>query len=179
MRGGLITAKSGVPGLNQTTTGLGLDRRHIGAFPRTALQTFLPKTLQRVRLVSLQSAPPRPLPQRFAHDLAAGGIVAALHGFTHDRQHFRRQRNTHLFDIGHDKYPPDSGNVWGREPHPDDLPRGAAEDEFLDKLTLALRNQRHATRPGGYFGAIVGDVRRGGQYFSYQADLTRVCQGRS
>jgi hypothetical protein len=64
-----------------------------------------------------------------------------------------------------------SGNIWGEEPHPDDLSRCASEEEFLDKLTLALRNQRNATKPGGYFGALVGDVRRRGRYFSYQADL--------
>jgi hypothetical protein len=64
-----------------------------------------------------------------------------------------------------------SGNVWGREPHADDLSRCGNEDEFLDKLTIALKNQRHATRVGGYYGAIIGDVRRGGSYSSYQADL--------
>ena len=64
-----------------------------------------------------------------------------------------------------------SGKVWGRVGHPDDLSRCATEDEFLEKLTIALKNQRHATRPGGYYGAIIGDVRRGGVYSSYQADL--------
>ena len=64
-----------------------------------------------------------------------------------------------------------SGNVWGRGPHSDDLSRCASEDEFLDKLTVALKNQRHATRAGGYYGAIIGDVRKGGAYSSYQADL--------
>jgi hypothetical protein len=64
-----------------------------------------------------------------------------------------------------------SGNVWGRGPHPDDLSRCASEDEFLDKLTVALKNQRHATRAGGYYGAIIGDVRKNGVYSSYQADL--------
>src|SRR5271163_2588418 len=39
-----------------------------------------------------------------------------------------------------------SGRVWGTEAHPDDLSRCADEDEFLDKLTIALKNQRHATR---------------------------------
>jgi hypothetical protein len=34
-----------------------------------------------------------------------------------------------------------SGNVWGGSPHPDDLSRCASEDEFLAKLTLALKNQ--------------------------------------
>jgi hypothetical protein len=64
-----------------------------------------------------------------------------------------------------------SGNVWGRGPHPDDLSRCASEDEFLDKLTIALKNQRHSMRAGGYHGAIIGDVRKGGAYSSYQVNL--------
>ncbi len=63
-----------------------------------------------------------------------------------------------------------SGEVWGREGHPD-LSRCATEDEFLDELAIALKNQRHATRPGGYYEAIIGDMRRGGVYSRYQADL--------
>jgi hypothetical protein len=51
------------------------------------------------------------------------------------------------------------------------LSRCTSEDEFLDKLTIALKNQRHATRAGDYYGAIIGDVRRGGSYSSYQANL--------
>jgi hypothetical protein len=55
--------------------------------------------------------------------------------------------------------------------HPEDLSRCASEDEFVEKLTIALKNQRHATRPGGYYGAIIGDVRKAGVYSSYQADI--------
>jgi len=64
-----------------------------------------------------------------------------------------------------------SGNEQGRGAHPDDLSRCVSEDEFLDKLTIALKNQRDATRAGGYYGAIIGDVRKRGVYSSYQADL--------
>jgi len=42
-----------------------------------------------------------------------------------------------------------SGKVWGRVGHPDDLSRCATEDEFLEKLTIALKNQRHATKGRG------------------------------
>jgi hypothetical protein len=49
--------------------------------------------------------------------------------------------------------------------------RCGTDDEFLEKLTVAMKNQRHATRSGGYYGAIIGDVRRGGVYSSYQANL--------
>jgi len=64
-----------------------------------------------------------------------------------------------------------SGNEQGRGVHPDDLSRCASEDEFLDKLTVALRNQRRATRAGGCYGVIIGDLRKGGAYSSYQANL--------
>jgi hypothetical protein len=64
-----------------------------------------------------------------------------------------------------------SGKVWGTEAHPDDLSRCATEEEFLDKLTLAMKNQRHATARGGHYGTIIGDVRKSGRYSSYQADL--------
>jgi hypothetical protein len=42
-----------------------------------------------------------------------------------------------------------SGNVWGRAAHPDDLSRCEKEEAFVEKLTIALKNQRHATRVGG------------------------------
>ncbi len=68
-----------------------------------------------------------------------------------------------------------SGQVWGQEPHPDDLSRCATEEEFMDKLILAMKNQRNATKPGGYYGTLIGDVRKNGQYSSYQADLIARC----
>ena len=71
-----------------------------------------------------------------------------------------------------------SGCVWGTEPHPDDLSRCATEDEFLDKLIVVMKNQRHATKPGGYYGTLIGDVRRNGRYSSYQAELLTRCPKR-
>lgn len=64
-----------------------------------------------------------------------------------------------------------SGNVWGREPHPDDLSRCDSEEDFLGKLYLALLNQRLATVSGGFYGIIIGDIRRAGRYASFQADI--------
>jgi hypothetical protein len=64
-----------------------------------------------------------------------------------------------------------SGEVWVRVGQPNDLSRCATEEEFLEKLMIALKNRRHATRPSGYYGAITGDGRRGGVYSSYQANL--------
>lgn len=64
-----------------------------------------------------------------------------------------------------------SGRVWGTAPHPDDLSRCSTEEDFLEKLHTALAKQREATRTGGYYGTIIGDVRQGGRYASYQAHI--------
>jgi len=66
---------------------------------------------------------------------------------------------------------PYSGSEWGREPHADDLSRCATADQFMDKLYIALLNQRTATMVDGHYGLIIGDVRRGGRYFSPQAEI--------
>lgn len=63
-----------------------------------------------------------------------------------------------------------SGSVWG-EPHPDDLSRCASVDDFLEKLTQAVLNQRDATRQGGVYGVILGDLRRQGEYHALTSDL--------
>lgn len=63
-----------------------------------------------------------------------------------------------------------SGNVWG-EAHPDDLSRCQNDDDFLEKMHIALLNQREATKSGGMYGMLIGDMRRDGQYKSYQADM--------
>lgn len=64
-----------------------------------------------------------------------------------------------------------SGEVWGSQPHPDDLSRCATEEEFIKKLIRAVMNQRMATQVGGFYGIIIGDIRRNGQYSSYQAEI--------
>lgn len=63
-----------------------------------------------------------------------------------------------------------AGEVWGTEPHPDCLSRCTSEDDFHEKLHIALLNQRDATRPGGYYGTIIGDKRKNGAYVSYQSE---------
>ncbi len=63
-----------------------------------------------------------------------------------------------------------SGHVWGSEPHPDDLSHCMDDDDFHTKLQIALFNQRGATAGGGYYGTIISDWRRNGQYSSYQAE---------
>lgn len=71
-----------------------------------------------------------------------------------------------------------SGAVWGEKPHPDDLSRCRDDDDFHEKLHLALMNQREATKGGGHYGTIIGDWRRNGVYTSYQAEcIARMPKG--
>lgn len=63
-----------------------------------------------------------------------------------------------------------SNGVWGDTPHPDDLSRCSSIDDFNEKLHLAMLNQREATKPGGLYGMLIGDMRRNGRYTSFQAE---------
>ncbi|MBN3760973.1 hypothetical protein [Burkholderia sp. Ac-20365] len=64
-----------------------------------------------------------------------------------------------------------SGEVWGETPHPDDLSHCVDDEDFHNKLAYCVLNQRDATVDGGYYGVIIGDWRRRGNYTSYQAEL--------
>jgi hypothetical protein len=63
-----------------------------------------------------------------------------------------------------------SGGVWGDKAHPDDLSHCLSDEDFHNKLQLVLMNQREATRSGGFYGTIIGDLRKDGRYVSYQAE---------
>lgn len=63
-----------------------------------------------------------------------------------------------------------SSGVWGDTPHPDDLSWCKDDEDFHEKLQRVLLNQREATRTGGYYGTIIGDLRKQGRYVSYQAE---------
>lgn len=63
-----------------------------------------------------------------------------------------------------------SGNVWGSA-HPADLSRCESNADFHEKMQLVLLNQRDATKPGGFYGTIIGDQRKNGKYVSFQAEL--------
>jgi hypothetical protein len=63
-----------------------------------------------------------------------------------------------------------SGEVWGSTSHPDDLSHCKDDEDFSEKLALVLMNQRYATKPGGVYGTLIGDMRRNGRYSSYQAE---------
>lgn len=63
------------------------------------------------------------------------------------------------------------GGMWGETAHPDDLSHCETDADFHEKMQRVLLNQRRATAPGGYYGTLIGDWRRGGIYTSYQAEL--------
>lgn len=63
-----------------------------------------------------------------------------------------------------------SGKMY-KEIHSDDLSRCASVEEFLQKSQQALLNQRDATLPGGHYATLIGDMRRNGQYYSFQSDF--------
>lgn len=63
------------------------------------------------------------------------------------------------------------GGMWGDKPHSGDLSHCLDDAEFNEKMQAVLLNQRRATKPGGYYGTLIGDWRRNGVYTSYQAEL--------
>ena len=71
-----------------------------------------------------------------------------------------------------------SGNVWGKEPHPDDLSRCGSYEEFLEKLQLSIFNIHEATRKNGNYSILIGDVRQNGNYYSIQSDIIKMCPGK-
>lgn len=70
-----------------------------------------------------------------------------------------------------------SGKVWGEEPHPDDLSRCETYDSFLCKMEVALYNCFEATRRGGIYAVMIGDLRSQGRYYSMQADIIKMAPG--
>jgi hypothetical protein len=69
---------------------------------------------------------------------------------------------------------PYSGAEWGDAPHPDDLSRCRSYGEFLAKLDIVHAKAFSSLRRGGRMAVLVGDVRRNGEFFSLQHDLSWV-----
>lgn len=70
-----------------------------------------------------------------------------------------------------------SGNpkAWGDKPHPADLSHVEDLDDFYDLLHATLLNQRRATKNGGHYAMLIGDVCRNEdgerRYYSLQAEM--------
>lgn len=71
-----------------------------------------------------------------------------------------------------------SGNVWGAEPHPDDLSNCLNYEDFLKKMTIAMRNIYDSLAPNGHYSILIGDLRRNGEYLSIQSDLLQLAPGK-
>jgi hypothetical protein len=56
-----------------------------------------------------------------------------------------------------------SGTVWGEKPVQGDLSH-LEPHLYEEALQLLLLNQRNATRNGGYYGTLLGDIRKRGTY---------------
>lgn len=59
-----------------------------------------------------------------------------------------------------------SGEVWGERRDPRDLSACASWDEFERRLGVVVRSCQGALSPCGHLAVLVGDLRRGGRYWS-------------
>lgn len=66
-----------------------------------------------------------------------------------------------------------SGSVWGDKPIEGDTSLCGVE-EFIEKSQVMLLNQREATRNGGVYATLIGDMRKNGQYRSFQSDFIQM-----
>ncbi len=72
-----------------------------------------------------------------------------------------------------------SGNMWGVEPHPDDLSYCKTPEEFIEKMRVALQNIYEAVRRNGHYSVLIGDVRNKQYgYLSFQADIIQIAPGK-
>jgi len=68
-----------------------------------------------------------------------------------------------------------SGQQWGNKLVQSDLSNpNISKAEFLEKSQLMLLNQRDATRGGGLYATLIGDMRKKGQFWSFQADYQNM-----
>lgn len=66
-----------------------------------------------------------------------------------------------------------SEKVWGNQPNPWDLSSMSLTD-FNEALVLAIMNIHDATKSGGYYGILMGNMRRKGTYYNLSSLVERV-----
>lgn len=64
-----------------------------------------------------------------------------------------------------------SGQVWGKNAHPDDLSRCPDYETFIRRLDQAHYNAYQALQPGGHLTVLVGDLKRKGLLYPIQRDM--------
>jgi len=68
-----------------------------------------------------------------------------------------------------------SGKQWGNQLVESDLSNpNISKEKFLEMSQLMLLNQRDATREGGLYATLIGDMRKKGQFWSFQADYQNM-----
>ncbi|MDE2027080.1 MAG: hypothetical protein KGJ11_00890 [Candidatus Omnitrophica bacterium] len=70
-----------------------------------------------------------------------------------------------------------SGHIWGAA-HPDDLSRSGNCIKFLSRLEFALLNIYDSLKEQGHYSVLIGDMRKNGEYFSWQADIIAMGIGK-
>lgn len=65
-----------------------------------------------------------------------------------------------------------SGKVWGKQPAKNDLSRCPDYASFIKALNQAHYNAYQALRPGGHLAILIGDLKRKGQLYPIQRDMT-------
>lgn len=69
-----------------------------------------------------------------------------------------------------------SGNMWG-EPHKWDMSHMNMV-EFTEALELAIMNIHSAMENGGHYGILMGNLRKGGEYYNLSSLVERVAPGK-
>ena len=69
-----------------------------------------------------------------------------------------------------------SGNMWGNEPHEWDMGRMDVP-VFTKHMEFALYNMHNATKVGGHYGVLIGNLRRKGKYYNLGNIVERICPG--
>jgi hypothetical protein len=108
-------------------------------------------------------------------DVAARMGISCWQGDLHSGFNILRDELPGLADLVffHDPYHDIiqySGNIWGKQPHPDDLSRCPDYATFIRKMDVAHYNGYQALRPGGHLVILVGDVKRRGVLYPLQRD---------
>ena len=65
-----------------------------------------------------------------------------------------------------------SNNMWGKEPHPNDLSQINDYEVFIKKLDEVQAKLITSLRQGGRLAVLVGDVKKNGRLYSLQKDMT-------
>ncbi len=68
-----------------------------------------------------------------------------------------------------------SGSQWGNSIVTTDTSNPAlTKEQFLEMSQVMLMNQREATKDGGLYATLIGDMRRKGQFWSFQSDYQQM-----